>query len=93
MKRTLTQLPENVPESIRKFAEGAPVYDSSCSKAARVYFLEKGEGFYLKHSPQDSLETEALMGRFYHEKGLGPEVLSYMREEGDWLLKIGRAHV
>lgn len=86
MKRTLCQLPENVPESIRKFAEGATVYDSSCSQDARVYFIDHGDGFYLKHSAKSSLVMEALMGRFFHYKGLGPEVLVYERQDGDWLL-------
>lgn len=86
MKRTLCQLPENVPESIRKFAEGATVYDSSCSKDARVYFIDNGDGFYLKQSNQGTLVIEALMGRFFHYKGLGPEVLAYERGESDWLL-------
>lgn len=86
MKRVLTQLPEDMPDSIRKLTEGAVIYDSSCSADARVYFIDKGDGFFLKHSPEKSIVFEALMCRFFRQKGLGPEILSYERHGGEWLL-------
>jgi len=86
MKRVITQLPEDVPESIGKFAQGATVYDSSCSPEARVYFIDSGDGFYLKKAAKSTLVIEALMCRFFHYKGLGPELLAYERKDSDWML-------
>ncbi len=43
-------------------------------------------GLFLKHAA-DSLEREATMTRFFHERGLAPEVIDYRSDEsGDWLL-------
>lgn len=87
MKRTPTELlPEALPSQLRNFAENATVYDSSCSPAAQVWFLDKGPGFYLKKSPKGTLEKEAAMTGFFHKKGLGPEVMAYESLDYDWLL-------
>lgn len=77
------------PAEYRPFLTGAPVYDSSCSTAAKVYFIDRDGGYYLKSQPLSvgSLRLEAEKTRFFHEKGLGAEVLSFITEEGsDWLL-------
>ena len=63
-----------------------PVYDSSCSPDARVWFLDRKEGFYLKSAPKGSLKTEADMTRYFHSKGMGAEVLNYLSSDRDWLL-------
>lgn len=87
MKRQLIELnTDAVPTQFRPFLDGATVYDSSCSKAASVYFLDKGEGFYLKKSPKGSLEKEAAMTEFFHGKGLAPEVLAFESSDYDWML-------
>lgn len=87
MKRKPTELlPEALPLQLRSFAENATVYDSSCSPAARVWFLDKGPGFYLKKSPKGTLEKEAAMTGFFHSKGLGAEVMAYESLDHDWLL-------
>ncbi len=63
------------------------VYDSSCSPEARVYYLEREDGFYLKTAPRKSLEREAILTRYFYGKGLGAEVLDYLcADSGDWLL-------
>lgn len=87
MKRTriqpqLSQFPEEYLPLLEKY----PVYDSSCSQEARVWFLEGEGGLYLKAAPTGTLKTEADMTRFFHSKGLGPEVLSYTSSGKDWLL-------
>lgn len=64
----------------------APVFDSSCSKEARVYFIDRDGGYFLKSAPPGTLQKEAAMDRFFHEKGLGPQVLSYVTGQQDWLL-------
>lgn len=63
-----------------------PIYDSSCSAQARVFFIDAENGLFLKRAPAGRLEREALMTRFFHEKGMGAQVLAYERLENDWLL-------
>jgi kanamycin kinase len=87
MNRRLIELnTDAVPAQLRPFLDGATVYDSSCSKAARVYFLDKGEGFYLKKAASGTLAKEAAMTGFFHNKGLAPEMLAYESDEFDWML-------
>ena len=90
MKRTLLSIDTNdFPSEYRPLLTGAPVYDSSCSPAARVYYIDRDGGYYLKTQPvaKGSLRLEAEKGRFFFEKGLGAEVLSYTTVgESDWLL-------
>lgn len=74
------------PREFHTLLRGSPVFDSSCSKAAQVWFLEKDGGFYLKSAPAGTLKTEADITRYFHAKGLGTEVLHYLSGEKDWLL-------
>lgn len=64
----------------------ADIYDSSCSPEARVYFIDRDEGYYLKRSASGALKKEAELNAYFHSKGLGPEVLGYTSEDADWLL-------
>ncbi len=87
MKKTqLFALPEWVPESLRGFIGDSPIYDSSCSPEARVLFIDKEEGFFLKRSAKASLSLEAKMTEYFYSKGLGAEVLSYLSSDADYLL-------
>ena len=87
MERRLTQLNTyDVPTLFRPVLDGATVYDSSCSKAAKVYYIDKDEGFYLKKSPKGSLAKEVAMTEFFHSKGLAPEVLAFESGDFDWML-------
>lgn len=87
MKRTPIQ-PElsAFPEAFHPILAGSPVFDSSCSKEARVYYVEREGGLFLKAAPGGTLRQEAQMNAFFHSKGLGPEVLQYLQGEKDWLL-------
>ena len=86
MKRTeIFELP-NSPSEISRIFRDAKVFDSSCSAEARVYFIDKDEGYYLKTAAVGSLLREARMGEYFHKKGLAPRVLSYVSEEKDFLL-------
>ena len=49
------------PEKLHPCLSGAAVFDSSCSAQARVYFIDKDNGFYLKTAPVGSLKAEAEM--------------------------------
>ena len=87
MQRTPIPLnPEEIPSQLRSFLADARIFDSSCSSAARVYFLEKGPGFYLKTAPKGTLQREAELTAYFHGKGLSAEVLAYESLERDWLL-------
>ena len=87
MKRTLiTPNLSQYPKIFHAFMDGAAVYDSSCSPEARVIFIDRDGGYYLKSAPKGTLEKEAQLDRYFHEKGLGAEVLEYLSDEKDWLL-------
>ena len=87
MKKTLLRtLPFAVPHELEPFVSGAQVYDSSCSPEARVYFLDKDGGYYLKAAKKGDLQKEAQMTAYFHALGLGAEVLDYTSGERDWLL-------
>ena len=87
MKRVLIQPAlSSFPDSFQPLLRNTPVYDSSCSKAARVYFLDREGGLYLKNAPKGSLAKEATMTRYFHSKGLAAEVMAYESLDTDWLL-------
>ena len=87
MKRTLLEgLPFTPPTELEGFLQGARIYDSSCSPEARVFFIDKDGGYYLKTAKKGSLEKEALMTDYFHSIGLGTEVLSYVSGDTDLLL-------
>lgn len=87
MKKTLlNKIPDEMPHNIRQFISAADLYDSSCSPEAKVYFIDKGNGYYLKRSGRGMLEREAKMAGYFHSKGLGAEVVEYIPVESDWLL-------
>ncbi|MBQ8579722.1 MAG: aminoglycoside 3'-phosphotransferase [Oscillospiraceae bacterium] len=87
MNRTSIDLPaEHFPACFRPYLEGAKLYDSSCSRAARVYFIDKDGGYYLKSAPAGTLQREAEMTRYFCGKGLAAPVLAYERLDADWLL-------
>ena len=90
MKRTLiTPHLETFPPAFHSLLTGAPIYDSSCSPEARVLYIEKEGGLYLKSAAAGSLAREAAMTHFFHGKGLGTEVLDYRTEgERDWMLTV-----
>ena len=87
MKRTPVTAPlPQFPEVLHPFLRNATIYDSSCSPEARVWFLDKDGGFYLKSAPKGTLNTEADLTAWFHSKDLAPEVLAYHSTDRDWLL-------
>ena len=89
MKRRLIEPSEGVvlPSELSGLLRGGAIYDSSCSPEARVYYIDKASGYYLKRSALGSLSSEAEMTRYFHSKGLSVEVLAYLSSDGyDWLL-------
>ncbi len=91
MKRTLIdKIPIALPSDLRRFAEGAKIYDSSCSPEARVYLIEREGGCFLKSGEVGTLKREAEMTGYFHSIGLGAEVLHYSTFEGRDLLMTSR---
>lgn len=80
MKKTLiNKIPFDLPPELERFVAGAKIFDSSCSPEARVCFIDKDGGFYLKRAALGTLEREATMTKYFHSLGLGVEVLDYTR--------------
>ncbi len=87
MKRTpITPDLSGFPQNLRPILEGAPLYDSSCSPAAKVIFIDREEGYYLKSAAPGTLAREAQLTGYFHSKGLSAEVLCYLSDQQDWLL-------
>ena len=62
MKKTLIdKIPLALPEEIEKICRGADIYDSSCSPEARVYFIDRDGGYYLKVGGAGKLRQEAFI--------------------------------
>ena len=87
MKLTLLDsLPFEVSDEISRLTKGAKIYDSSCSPDARVYFVDREDGYFLKRAARGTLLREAQMTQYFHKIGLGAEVLSYESGELDILV-------
>ena len=84
MKLTLLDsLPFEAGEELLDLTRGARIFDSSSSPEARVYFIDRGGGYFVKRAPRGTLLREAEMTEYFHSLGLGAEVVSY-RNEGDY---------
>jgi len=55
------------PGELQPLLSGASIYDSSCSAVARVIFIDKDNGYFLKSAPKGSLEREAIMMRYFSQ--------------------------
>ncbi len=87
MKRTLIQADlEKIPPEFHNLMYNAEIYDSSSSEEARVYFIQKDQGYFLKTAALGTLQHEAEMTQYFHRKNLAAEVLSYLQCDQDWLL-------
>ena len=80
--------PEEFPEALWPCLQGAKLYDSSCSPTARVWFVDREEGYYLKSAPAGALQKEATLTAYFHGKGLAPQVCRYLPQVmgRDWML-------
>ena len=85
MKRTPTVVPA-LPDAFRDLFSRGAVYDSSCSREARVLYLDRDGGYYLKRAPAGSLRREWEMTGYFYGLGLSVEPLAYLTEGEDFLL-------
>ena len=83
-KVPVTVDPGDYPQALRWLFDGAAVYDSSCHSAATVLYVDSG--YYLKTDEPGTLSEEAARSRWFHDLGLGPEVVSYLSADRDYLL-------
>ena len=87
MKRTrIEKIDFSLPTSLLSFLNGAELYDSSCSPEARVYFIDKSDGYYLKIGKRGSLRREAEITEYFHSIGYGPKILDYVSLDSDFML-------
>ena len=87
MKRTPVTINFDLyPKEFEDLLKGAELYDSSCSDEAKVLFIDKDDGYYLKCSGKGTLRKEAELSRYFHSKGLGVEIISYISTDRDYLL-------
>ena len=76
MKRTpISPNLEIYPREFHSLLKNAPLFDSSCSPEARVIYIDRDSGYFLKRAPKGSLANQACMTDYFHKKGLGAEVL------------------
>ena len=86
IRRQITVDVGEYPSSFSEYFKGAKVYDSSCSPFARVVFIDKDCGYYLKTSQKGSLKREADMTSYFASKGLSARVLQYVSDDKDYML-------
>ena len=87
MKRTRIFLNiENYPPELQRFLKDVPLYDSSSSPCARVIMIERDNGYFLKEAARGTLEKEANLTRYFHNKGLSSDVILYHSNEKDYML-------
>ena len=74
------------PAEFHPLLSKANIYDSSGHSGAKVIFIDKDGGYFLKSAPKSSLEHDATMMSYFHSVGLSVPVLSYVSADQDWLL-------
>ena len=74
------------PADFHQLLTDCEIFDSSCSQEARVTFIDKDNGYFLKTAKKDSLRRESQMMAYYHTLGLSAKVRSYLSLDKDWLL-------
>lgn len=82
----ISSIPESLPDALRPLVLSCSLFDSSCGSQARVYYLDAEGGLFLKIAQRDSLREEAELTRYFHQKGLAPEILLYESGSMDYLL-------
>ena len=87
MVRTAVELhPDAVPSQFHAYLQKGHIYDSSCSPNAHVWYLDVGDGYFLKNAPKGALHRESTLTQFFHQKGLSCPVMEYAQLDSDWLL-------
>jgi kanamycin kinase len=78
---------DDFPSVLRPYLDGANLYDSSCSLDAKVIFIDKAAGYFLKIKRVMEFDRECEMTRYFHGKGLAAKVVEHLNAMGrDYLL-------
>jgi kanamycin kinase len=78
---------DEYPSALHPYLDGVKLYDSSCSPNARVIFIDKDSGYFLKIAHIADLDREYEQMRYFHGKGLAAKVVAYVFDiERDYLL-------
>jgi kanamycin kinase len=78
---------EEYPAELHPLLSGAKLYDRSCSPEARVIFIDKDAGYFLKIGHIADLDREYELTRYFHRKGLAAKVADYRFDIGcDYLV-------
>lgn len=78
--------PADFPPELFAYVNGFALYDSSSSPSARVYFIAKENGYFLKTAAKGTLKTEADMTAYFNKFALASPVLMYLSCDYDYLL-------
>jgi kanamycin kinase len=69
------------PAELQELLSGAALYDSSSSPNAKVIFIDKDGGYFLKSAPAGTvLREESLMTEYFYKKKLAPKVAAFIQE-------------
>lgn len=64
---------KDFPEEIVRLSEGARIFDSSSSPEARVYFIDKDDGYFLKTSKKEAFKKKRHSENILIKEGLRPK--------------------
>lgn len=79
----------NINEYLEQFEyilNGSKIYDSSSSPDAKVIYIQKHNGYFLKIAAKNALQKEYLMTKYYSSLGLTCNIISYISSNRDYLL-------
>ena len=85
MKKTEIKIQiEEYPKELHSLLQDATVYDSSSNPSMQVLYSDLG--YYIKIAEKGTLAKEAELARFFAQKGLGVEVVTYLSLEKDYFV-------
>ena len=85
MKKELIHININdYPKELHVYFNYNNIYDSSCSRNAKVLYIDTG--YYLKIAPIGALKEEYVNTKWFNKHGLGVKVLKYISTDKDYLL-------
>ena len=74
------------PEQFEYILKDSKIYDSSSSPDAKVIYIQKDNGYFLKTAAKNVLHKEYLMTNYYNSLGLTCNIISYISNNQDYLL-------
>ena len=80
---------DDFPKELHPYLAGIDLYDTSCHSNAQTLYLPPNH--YLKIDAAGELAREAMLTRYFHERGLGVEVIQYLSKDRDYLLSKAAA--